>query len=36
MCHVQQKKLTALHWKPNGLGKDMKATADSGCTKKPS
>ena len=34
MCHVQQKKLTALHWKPNRLGRDIRATLDSDFTRK--
>jgi len=34
MCHVQQKKLTALHLKSKKLRRDMGVVADSGCTKK--
>jgi len=29
MCHVQQKKLTALHLKPKILRRDIGATVDS-------
>jgi len=36
MCHVQQKKLTALHLKSKKLRRDMRAAADSSCTKNPS
>ena len=34
MCHVQQKKLTALHLKPKILRRDMRVAVDSDFTKK--
>jgi len=34
MCHVQQKKLTALHLKPRILRRDIRATVDSDFTRK--
>jgi len=34
MCHVQQKKLTALHLKPKKLRRDIRAVVDSGSTRK--
>ena len=34
MCHVQQKKLTALHLKPKILRRDIRAVVDSGFTRK--
>ena len=34
MCHVQQKKLTALHLKPKKLRRDIRAVVDSGFTRK--
>jgi len=33
-CHVQQKKLTALHLKPKKLRRDIRAVGDSGFTRK--
>ena len=34
MCHVQQKKLTALHLKPKKLRRDIRTVVDSGFTRK--
>ena len=34
MCHVQQKRLTALHLKPKKLRRDIRAIVDSGFTRK--
>jgi len=34
MCHVQQKRLTALHLKPRILRRDIRATVDNDSTRK--
>ena len=34
MCHVQQKKLTALHLKPRILKRDIRAVVDDNRTRK--
>jgi len=34
MCHIQQKRLTALHLKPGILRRDIRATVDNDSTRK--